>query len=199
MTDETSFARLVSLACHDLRTPLATIHGFAKTIPRLAAQNRPTERYVELIASASLDMVAVVDELSLAAHVEAGRLAVAPSETHTLALARAAAEEVGDAADVVDGEGSTVMADHDRAAHALASLARAVLRHGGIERVSLQAGSGEVRVAPVAGAAVPIAAGEELRDLSAAVALRLVDALGGSTRVEADALVVRFPSGPSAQ
>ena len=79
MTDETSFARLVSLACHDLRTPLATIHGFAKAIPRLAAQNRPTERYVELIASASLDMVAVVDELSLAAHVEAGRLAVAPS------------------------------------------------------------------------------------------------------------------------
>ena len=30
--NDTSFARLVSLACHDVRTPLATVHGFAKTL-----------------------------------------------------------------------------------------------------------------------------------------------------------------------
>ena len=29
---DTSFSRLVSLACHDLRTPLATVSGFAKTM-----------------------------------------------------------------------------------------------------------------------------------------------------------------------
>src|SRR5215471_11026002 len=35
MPDETYFARLVSLACHDLRTPLATVHGFARTLARV--------------------------------------------------------------------------------------------------------------------------------------------------------------------
>ena len=33
-TEETRFARLVSLACHDLRTPLATVVGFAHTLTR---------------------------------------------------------------------------------------------------------------------------------------------------------------------
>ena len=30
--DDSRFPRLVSLACHDLRTPLATIYGFARTL-----------------------------------------------------------------------------------------------------------------------------------------------------------------------
>jgi hypothetical protein len=34
--------------------------------------------------------------------------------------------------------------------------------------------------------------GEELRDLGAAVAVRLVRALGGSVELEGDSLVVRF-------
>ena len=34
VTDETTFPKLVSLACHDLRTPLATVYGFARTIAR---------------------------------------------------------------------------------------------------------------------------------------------------------------------
>src|SRR5437870_1213253 len=31
------FPRLVSLACHDLRTPLATVYGFARTRTRVRA------------------------------------------------------------------------------------------------------------------------------------------------------------------
>ena len=34
MDNDTAFPRLVSLACHDLRTPLATVSGFAKTLAR---------------------------------------------------------------------------------------------------------------------------------------------------------------------
>ena len=34
MTEDSEFARLVSLACHDLRTPLATVNGFARTLTR---------------------------------------------------------------------------------------------------------------------------------------------------------------------
>ena len=34
MTEDASFPRLVSLACHDVRTPLATVFGFARMIER---------------------------------------------------------------------------------------------------------------------------------------------------------------------
>ena len=42
MTDDPDFARLVSLACHDLRTPLATVHGFATTLSRGGLSSRRT-------------------------------------------------------------------------------------------------------------------------------------------------------------
>jgi signal transduction histidine kinase len=41
---DTSFARLVSLACHDLRTPLATVFGFARTLTRAVAERLGPER-----------------------------------------------------------------------------------------------------------------------------------------------------------
>ena len=44
MANDTSFARLVSLACHDVRTPLATVHGFVKTLARTAELEEAFER-----------------------------------------------------------------------------------------------------------------------------------------------------------
>ena len=38
---DTSFARLVSLAVHDVRTPLATVHGFARTLTRQVELSSP--------------------------------------------------------------------------------------------------------------------------------------------------------------
>src|ERR1035437_7691152 len=91
MTNDTSFARLVSLACHDVRTPLATVHGFAKTLTRSAELEAPADRYVEMIAAASSQMAELLDELSLVARIEAGRYEPALREADTLALAHAAA------------------------------------------------------------------------------------------------------------
>src|SRR5436190_997793 len=70
---DTSFARLVSLACHDLRTPLATVHGFARTIARTDDLGEPTSRYVAMIETASGQMADLLDELGLVARIEAGR------------------------------------------------------------------------------------------------------------------------------
>ena len=51
---DTSFPRLVTLAAHDLRTPLATIHGFAQTLVRMGDLGEPKQRYMEMIDSAAL-------------------------------------------------------------------------------------------------------------------------------------------------
>ncbi len=67
--DRPSFARLVSLACHDLRTPLATVNGFAKTL-RAAAARRARARFVDLIEAAADQMSTLLDELGLAGRIE---------------------------------------------------------------------------------------------------------------------------------
>src|SRR3954468_9181562 len=94
VSDDTPFAKLVSLACHDVRTPLATVHGFVKTIERTVELEPPTDRYMEMIGAASAQMAELLDELSLAARIEAGRYDPAFRDTDTLALARGAQERL---------------------------------------------------------------------------------------------------------
>src|ERR671922_252139 len=60
---DTSFVRLVSLACHDLRTPLATVHGFARTISRTGGLEEPASRYLEMIEAASGQLAELLDQL----------------------------------------------------------------------------------------------------------------------------------------
>src|SRR6266513_2448853 len=95
-TEETYFARLVSLACHDLRTPLATVVGFAHTLSRQGELDETSARYVGMISAAAEQLGELVDELSLGARIEAGRYDPARKELDTLELARAAAEELGE-------------------------------------------------------------------------------------------------------
>jgi signal transduction histidine kinase len=78
LSDDSDFARLVSLACHDLRTPLATVHGFATTLARGGGLEPPADRYVEMIDAASAQLAELIEELSLAARIESGRYVPAP-------------------------------------------------------------------------------------------------------------------------
>ena len=50
----------------------------------------------------------------------------------------------------------------------------------------------ELRISPVTPASAPVVLGEDLRDLGAAVAARLVARLGGSLAVDGETLVVRL-------
>ena len=85
------FARLVSLACHDLRTPLATVQGFAKTMVRLDdLEEEKLKRYLGLIDSASDELAFLLDLLSLAARIEGDRYEPVTREADSLELARAA-------------------------------------------------------------------------------------------------------------
>src|SRR5256885_15046120 len=96
MSPDPSFARLVSLAAHDLRTPLATVSGFAKTLIRTDQLEEPASRYVGMIEAASEQMVELLDELGVAARIEDGRYPPDLCEAGTIELARAGAAALGD-------------------------------------------------------------------------------------------------------
>ena len=184
MLNDTSFSRLVALACHDVRTPLATVHGFARTLARRSNLEPPADRYVEMIEAASAQMAELLDELSLVARIEGGRYDPARREVDTLALAHAARERLGADRVHVSGEGATVETDADAVERGVSALVQAALRHGGLDEVTVVVSGREIAVAPITDSSARVVLGEELRDLGAACAVRLLDELGGSTAVE---------------
>jgi signal transduction histidine kinase len=188
-----SFSRLVSLATHDLRTPLATIHGFAQTLVRMGELGEPKQRYVEMIDAASRQLGELLDELSVAARIEGGRYEPNIQPADTLELANAAAEELGEERVRVAGAGGAVRVDVDATRRGVAALAQAALRHGGLEEVDLTASGATLTLSPVTAASGPVLLGDDLRDLGAAVAVRVVRALGGSVELDGEELFVRLP------
>jgi signal transduction histidine kinase len=189
VTDDILFSRLATLACHDLRTPLATVHGFARTLEQ-AELGEPEARYVAMIGQASLELAELIDELALAARIEGGRYDPVLREADSLELARAAAARLGEQRVAVSGSGATVRVDPEPLERSLAALAEAALRHGGRETVELVAAGPGWRLTPVVPAAAPVVLGEELRDLGAAVAVRHLRALGAEVSLEGETLVV---------
>jgi signal transduction histidine kinase len=192
MQNDTSFARLVSLACHDVRTPLATVHGFAKTLTRTVDLEAPADRYVEMIETASSQMAELLDELSLVARIEGGRYDPALREANTLALAHAAAERLGEDRVRVSGDGATINTDVEAVDRGVSALVQAALRHGGLDEVEVVVRGNEIDVSPITDASGPVVLGRELRDLGAAVAVRVVEFLGGAVELEDGTLTVRF-------
>jgi len=184
VTDDTDFARLVSLACHDLRTPLATVHGFATTLVRSGGLEPPADRYVEMIDTASAQLAELIEELSLAARIQSGRYEPTPHEADTLELAQAAAARLGEERVHVTGRGVALATDTGAVERGLAALFQSALRHGGLDSVEVEVEGSEIRLSPVTPASAPVVLGEDLRDLGAAVAVRLFTRLGGSVSVD---------------
>jgi len=193
MPDDT-FARLVSLACHDLRTPLATVYGFARTLTKGEGLDEPEAGYAKMIEAASSQIRELLDELGLAARIEAGRYQPRLAETDTAALARAAAERLGPERVAVSGPGGTVRVDVEATERAVSALVQSALRHGGLDEVTVVAEGPVLRISPVTAASGPVVLGEELRDLGAAVAAKLVETLGGSLELEDETLTIRLPA-----
>ena len=191
MSDDDAFARLVSLACHDLRTPLATVHGFATTLAR-GGLEPPGDRYVEMIEAASAQLAELIDELSLASRIESGRYEPTLREADTLELAQAAASRLGEDRVQVSGSGAAIETDGDALERGLAALFQSALRHGGLDGVEVEVNGVDVRLSRVTAASAPVVLGEDLRDLGAAVAARLVARLGGSLSVEGETLAIRL-------
>jgi signal transduction histidine kinase len=188
---EDTFARLVSLAVHDLRTPLATVSGFARTLERTTLGD-PADKYVQMMVAASNQLAELLEDVALAARIESGRWEPNVQPVDSLELARDAAAAVEGAH--AEGSGVPVGVDRDAAETALRQLARCALRHGGLQELDLTISGPEIAIAPVTEAAGPILLGQEARDLGALIAGRLVRALGGTVELEADRLLVRLPA-----
>ena len=178
------FSRLVSLACHDLRTPLATVSGFAKTMLRMDELDEDKRlRYLGLIDTSAGELAELLDLLSLAARIEGGRYDPVVRKADSLELAPEGAP----------GRGATVLVDPEPVERALAALAAAAARHGGVD-VAASVDGARVTIEPVTADAAPIVLGETAKDLGAAVAVRLVRALGGDVALDGERLTVVLPS-----
>jgi signal transduction histidine kinase len=189
MTDDQTFARLVAVACHDLRNPLATVYGFARTLTRVEMDER-SARYIEMIDAASRELGQLLDELALVARIESGRFEPDLVETDSLELARAAATMLSEERLAVSGDGAPILVPVEQTTHALARLARAAARHGGHDEVALVIRGTDMELSPISRSAAPVVLGEEFRELGAAAAVALIEALGGSLRVDGERLLI---------
>jgi signal transduction histidine kinase len=190
MAQDPTFARLVSLACHDLRTPLATVNGFARTLQRTEDLDQPAAEYVEMIVAAAGQLADLLDALGLAAQVEEGRYEPLLVEIDSRAIADAAAAALGADRVGVSGEGTLVLVGERPALRAVSDLTRCALRHGGLDRVELRVTGPQIELGLITPASAPVLLGEQLRDLGAAVASIALRAMGA--RLELDGELLRI-------
>jgi signal transduction histidine kinase len=195
VTEDTHFSKLVSLACHDLRTPLATVYGFARTITRADGLDPTLAGYSEMIEQASQQLAELLDELSLAARISGGRYDPKIDSVTMGELAAGAVERLGEERVGVRGDGGEVSVDVEATKRSVSALVQCALRHGGLDRVEVEVDGAELRVTPITPASAPVVLGEDLRDLGAAVAVMHVAWLGGSVSVGGETLTVRLPEG----
>jgi signal transduction histidine kinase len=179
------FPRVVSLACHDLRTPLATIYGFARTLTQTGDLDERSQRFIGMIEEASEQMTGLLDLLGIASRIEARRWEPALREADTLELATSEDERIE-----ASGDGETIETEPEALAVALQSLAIAASRYGPAERVLWEVRGRQLALSPVLPEARPVVAGDEPRDLGSIVARMVIEELGGSLTFEGERLIV---------
>jgi signal transduction histidine kinase len=145
-----------------------------------------------MIEQASAQMAELLDELSLVARIEAGRYEPVLRDADTLVLARAAAERLGEDRVRVAGDGAVVATDVEAVGRGVSALVQAALRHGGLEEVDVRVRGRELDVSPISDSSGPVVLGKDLRDLGAAVAVLVIEQLGGAVSVAAGTLTVRL-------
>ena len=181
------FTRLVSLACHDLRTPLATVFGFARTLNRMEGQDERTTRFLGMIEEAAEQLTDLLDELGAAARIEGERWDPALRDADTLELARAGGEAI-----VADGRGAIVQTEPEAVERSLRALATAALRYGPVDQVTWHVDGNVLDLSPITADAAPVVTAEVLRDLGSCVARMVIEYLGGSLELTGDTLRVRL-------
>jgi len=193
MTNDRQFAELVSVACHDIKTPLATVYGFARTLEKLPLDD-PAPRYLEMVAAASAQIDDLVEQLRLVANIEVGKYQPTLVERDSLEVVNEAAEQLADGTVNVSGRGAPVRVDPEPVVRALSQLVRAAARHGGHETVEVEVRGAELEVSPLSRSARPVVLGEDQRELGAPAGAILIRALGGELEARDETLWIRLPT-----
>jgi signal transduction histidine kinase len=194
MPTDPRFPEFVSLACHDLRTPLATVAGFAATVLRIGGLDEKSERYVTLIQSAGAQLAHITDDLAVVARIAGGRYEPSLEARDSLELTEAAAATLGEGGVVVSGSGTNVMVDPEPVTRAIAALANAALRHGALEYIAVDVDGTRITLRPVPAAAGAVVLSADLRDLGAAAGRTVIEALGGSVAGGDEVVVIALPA-----
>jgi len=191
--DPRDLARLFALGANDVRTPLATLSGFTRTLARELADDERGEYAVTIEESAG-QISGIVERLALIARIQEGRYTPPALESVPAGeLARAAVKALG--ADRVDvrGEGAPVEVARQPTEEALTACARAAMRHGGTDSVIIDVEETGLTFHPIHENARPVLGGSELREFGAAAALIVLETLGIDTEVVGDRFRIQLP------
>jgi signal transduction histidine kinase len=202
VAEETSdLAAIVRAAVHDLRTPLATVYGFARTLDRLGGLDERQQRFLDLVVEGADDMRRQLDDLALCARAADGTMRPRPRPVDLRSLivdaAVSATERAANGrhvAALVPDHPVEAQTDVELTTGALARLALAVLRlepereaaelrldeHGVVRLGATEATRGMV-TAPA-------------RDLSLAAAHAALRVVGVVASADSEAVVVRLPT-----
>ncbi len=193
--DPRSFPEQISRACHDLRTPLASAFGFARTLERLGAVEGEHARYLSIVVEATEELGRLIDCLALLARAEDGRIVLEPAPVDDArARARGGRELVPGEPLSARGDGAAI--DVDARARALGPR---VARRGGRARRpgrcsrsrSRRGRTARSRSGPLSQVMADRFAGGA-GDLRASAALAVARAHGGTLAREDDRIVLRL-------
>jgi hypothetical protein len=187
------FPEVISRACHDLRTPLASAYGFARTLERLGAVEGDNARYLAVVVEAAEELGRLIDCLALLARAEDGRLVLDPSEVDSSELAVAALQLVPGDRVSQHGAGALIEVDRNRAVSAVGWLGEAAVHAvPGEDPLVLDARpDGSFAIGPLS-AVMADRFVDGAGDLRALAALAVARAHGGTLAREDDRVVLRL-------
>lgn len=193
--DPQQLARLFALGANDLKTPLATLTGYARTLAR-QLEGSETSGYAETLLGSAGEIEEIAERLALVARIHEGRYAPRLAGVSTGELAEAAVRALGEDRVHVEGTGEAVVVDLGPVEDAVIACARATMRHGAIDSVTIRVSGTSLSFGPVRENARPVLDGSEMREFGIGAALLVLRALGAELAVEEDRFVVRLPQQP---
>lgn len=193
--DPLALARLFALGANDARTPLATLTGYARTLAR-QLEGSPSADYAATIEESAREIETIVERLALVARIQEGRYAPVLVEARVEDLVEAARTALGPDRVEVRGEGTTVLVDRAPVEDALTACARAAMRHGAIDDVTITIEGALISYAPIRENARPVLGGSETREFGVGSALLVLGALGATLRLEGERFDVQLAEQP---
>jgi K+-sensing histidine kinase KdpD len=190
-------ARTIGPACHELRSPLAVVFGFAKMLENNDALDPTAKRYIEHVVQGAQRLDELLDALGKTGRIAAGRL---NPNVETVSLRRVADDLASTSTNaeclIVDaGSDLTLKADPGWLTEAFAGIVEGLCFEDGLRvRLSWTHDDREARVSFAPDASYPMVDVEpEKASLDIALSRMRLVAMGGSLEGAGDRVVAVIP------